>query len=382
MRLLQRKDNHEFSLTKDIVGNIPVYAILSHTWGDDDQEVTFKDLVEGSGTSKAGYRKIQFCGEQAARDGLQYIWVDTCCIDKTDAVELQKAINSMFRWYKNAVKCYVYLSDVSMPDDKENNSSLDLKSAFRTARWFTRGWTLQELLAPSSVEFFAADYQRLGDRISLERVIYEITGIPVKALQGYDPMKFSVEERVSWMAKRETKHEEDMAYSLLGIFAIFLPLIYGEGRENAFRRLREEVDRSNKLPKPGVENQVRSTVPFVRDLKFVGREDIMQEINSKMSNPLSAATVHNENSLFLANINFDFALVKLSPPKEYDGLGASISGRRKSDAEDGELHRTARRLGALFDIILPTTQALFRAYGQRVSEISKSELFAPQSSGR
>ncbi|KAH8660872.1 hypothetical protein BGZ60DRAFT_456220 [Tricladium varicosporioides] len=288
MRLLQRKDNQEFSLTKDLLSNIPDYAILSHTWGEDDQEVTFKDLVEGSGTFKIGYKKIQFCGEQAARDGLQYIWVDTCCIDKTDAVELQKAINSMFRWYKNAVKCYVYLPDVSIPDDEENNSSLNFEPALRTARWFTRGWTLQELLAPPSVEFFAANYRKIGDRISLEPVIYEITGIPVRALQNYDPTKFSVEERVSWIAKRETRHEEDMAYSLLGIFAIFLPLIYGEGRENAFRRLREEVNRRveshkfDKVPKFDFKNQIKFTVPFVRDLKFVGREDIIQEITNRL----------------------------------------------------------------------------------------------------
>jgi hypothetical protein len=150
----------------------------------------------------------------------------------------------MFRWYKNAAKCYAYLSDVSIPDDKvKSQSKIDFESAFRTAKWFTRGWTLQELLAPSSVEFFSANYKRLGDKFSLEHLIHERTGIPVEALHGYDPTTFSVDERVSWAAKRETKHEEDMAYSLLGIFGIFLPLIYGEGREHAFRRLHEEVER-------------------------------------------------------------------------------------------------------------------------------------------
>jgi hypothetical protein len=247
MRLLERDSNGGFSLTKDLVSNLPAYAILSHTWGDDDQEVTYNDIMDGSAESKAGYRKIRFCGGQAARDSLQYFWVDTCCIKKSDAVELQKSINSMFRWYKNAVKCYVYLSDVSIPDDNvENDSSLDVESIFRKSRWFTRGWTLQELLAPSSVEFFSADYKRLGDKLSLERLIHERTEIPVEALHGYDPTKFNVNERVSWIAKRETKHEEDMAYSLLGIFGIFLPLIYGEGREHAFSRLYEEVERASK----------------------------------------------------------------------------------------------------------------------------------------
>jgi hypothetical protein len=250
-------------MTKDLgKDDVPPYAILSHTWGDDDQEVAYEDLSKGVGESKAGYHKIRFCGEQAARDGLQYFWVDTCCIDKTNAVELQRSINSMFRWYKNATKCYVYLSDVSIPEDKvENNSNLNVESALRVARWFTRGWTLQELLAPSSVEFFSADYRRLGDKSSLEPLIHEITGIPVEALRGYDLTKFSVDERVSWVVKRETKHEEDKAYSLFGFFGIFLPLIYGEGREHAFQRLREEVNRHAKnhdldeLPKSDVENQ-------------------------------------------------------------------------------------------------------------------------------
>jgi hypothetical protein len=289
MRLLKRDSNGQFSLTKDLVGNLPVYAILSHTWGDDDQEVTYNDMTEGSAESKAGYRKIRFCGEQAARDGLQYFWVDTCCIKKADAVELQKSINSMFRWYKNAVKCYVYLSDVSIPDHKvKSHSKTDFESAFQAAKWFTRGWTLQELLAPSSVEFFSADYKRLGDKLSLQRLIHERTGIPVKALQGYNPTKFSIDERVSWVAEREAKHEEDMAYSLLGIFGIFLPLIYGEGRENAFRRLREEVSKGakshefDKLPKPGIRNQPKFTVPFVRDPEFVGREGIIQEITNRL----------------------------------------------------------------------------------------------------
>src|SRR6266498_1677399 len=109
MRLVELKNNGEFSLTKDLVHKIPPYAILSHTWGADNEEVTNEDLAEGTGKDKIGYRKIQFCGEQAARDRLQYFWVDTCCIDKTNPAELSKAINSMFRWYRNAKKCYIYL---------------------------------------------------------------------------------------------------------------------------------------------------------------------------------------------------------------------------------------------------------------------------------
>jgi hypothetical protein len=150
MRLLEF-DSSGLLRSKDFTENIPPYAILSHTWGADDSEVTFDDLKNRSGTSKAGYTKIQFCGEQAQKDNLQYFWVDTCCIDKTNLVELQEAINSMFRWYRAACKCYVYLSDVSLRDEDDDHTKRTWKLAFRNSRWFTRGWTLQELIAPASV---------------------------------------------------------------------------------------------------------------------------------------------------------------------------------------------------------------------------------------
>jgi hypothetical protein len=247
MRLLELKANDEFSLTEFVGNNIPPYAILSHTWGVDGEEATFKDLVEGTGKSKAGYTKIRFCGKQAARDGLQYFWVDTCCIDKSSSAELQEAIISMFQWYHNAAKCCVYLSDVSIPDDGENDqfSQFTWESVFCKSRWFTRGWTLQELIAPALVEFFSQEGRRLGDKKSLERQIYEITGIPIQALRGSPPSHFSIGERMSWAAKRKTKRKEDKAYCLLGIFNIYMPLIYGEG-DNAFIRLKEEIDKALK----------------------------------------------------------------------------------------------------------------------------------------
>jgi Heterokaryon incompatibility protein (HET) len=129
MRLLEYNSSDEFSLTKYFVGDdVPRYAILSHTWGADTEEVTFKDLMDGAGKSKAGYNKIRFCGEQARRDGLRYFWVDTCCIDKSNNNELSEAINSMFRWYRDAANCYVYLSDVSQP-------ALDARDEFNQQPW-------------------------------------------------------------------------------------------------------------------------------------------------------------------------------------------------------------------------------------------------------
>ena len=241
MRLLELKDSGEFSLTKNLIDNIPPYAILSHTWGADEEEVTFQELTEGTGGSKVGYRKIQFCGDQAAHDGLRYIWVDTCCINKADNSELSEAINSMFRWYRNATKCYVYLSDVSINSPHDHFSQSTWEPAFRKSRWFTRGWTLQELLAPPSVEFFCREGKQLGDKKSLELMVHQITGIAIPALRGSPLSHFGVAERMSWAAKRQTQRKEDEAYCLLGIFDIHMPLIYGEGTE-AFIRLQKEIE--------------------------------------------------------------------------------------------------------------------------------------------
>jgi len=239
MRLLKLEENGEISLTKDITYPTTPYAILSHTWGEDDEEVNFEDLKDGSAKTKDGYKKLRFCGHQADCDGLQYFWVDTCCINKSSDRELSEAINSMFRWYRKAAKCYVYLTDVS------TNNQIDLslqswEAAFRNSRWFTRGWTLQGLLAPSSVEFFCSNSNRLGDKKSLEGQVHKITGIAVSALRGSPLSHFSFDERVLWARNRETKREEDLAYSLLGILDISIPVIYGEGKENALRRLNRE----------------------------------------------------------------------------------------------------------------------------------------------
>ncbi|RII24868.1 hypothetical protein CUC08_Gglean005682 [Alternaria sp. MG1] len=243
MRLLYTASDGTLRWTKDIIRSkeIPPYAILSHTWGE--QEVVFDDLKDiENAQRKEGYRKIRFCAQQAKLNGLDYFWVDTCCIDKTNSQELQEAINSMFCWYQKAEKCYVLLSDVEN-NSLEGNGSLRRrwKAAFRKSRWFNRGWTLQELLAPRSVEFFSKEGDLLGDKQSLKDTICEITGIPGEALLGKQVSEFSVAKRFSWAKDRQTTRDEDRAYCLFGIFGIHLPLIYGEGRENARDRLRSAV---------------------------------------------------------------------------------------------------------------------------------------------
>ena len=265
MRLLYFDSSKRLTSTDFSGKTVPPYAILSHTW--EDEEFLFEDLVNGTGKSKAGYGKILFCGEQAARDHLQYFWVDTCCIDKWNLRELSNAINSMFRWYRNAAKCYVYLCDVSIPATKalrrrrwstrgwtlwkriisatvrspQHQSVWDV--SFRKSKWFTRGWTLQELIAPASVEFFSLERQRLGDKESLEQQIHEITRIPVEALRGGPLEYFSVKDRMAWMEGRQTTQEEDVAYSLIGIFSVSMEFRYGEGRERALNRLQEEIEK-------------------------------------------------------------------------------------------------------------------------------------------
>ena len=237
MRLLQYNNDGNLSLIEFFEGDIPKkYAILSHRQGA--EEVTFKDLTDGTSKGKAGYSKIQFCGEQARRNGLKYFWVDTCYIDKSSAVELQEAINSMFRWYQNAAKCYVYLPDVSRPrTGLADGPNKAWESTFRKSEWFRRGWTLQELIAPASVDFFYKEGEFLGNKASLEGHICEVTGILASALQGSPLSDFSIAERILQTASRETFCQEDMVYSLLGIFNINMPLIYSEGKQKAIQRL-------------------------------------------------------------------------------------------------------------------------------------------------
>ena len=242
MRLLQLQNDGGFSLVQFSGNKIPRYAVLSHTWGSDNEEVTFQDITNGTAKNKAGYHKICFCEKQAKQDSLQHFWIDTCCIDTSSSQELSEAINSMFCWYKNAESCYVYLSDVSnCTSDEDGEGTRRWKPAFKKSRWFTRGWTLQELIAPSSVEFFSKEGTCLGNKQSLEQMLHEITEIAVEALRGRPLSRFSVDERFSWAKERTTTREEDAAYCLLGIFVIQMPLLYAEGREKALKRLKREI---------------------------------------------------------------------------------------------------------------------------------------------
>lgn len=248
MRLLQCRSTGGDPLLKSVSDDkaIPPYAILSHTWGADGDEVTFNDLRSGAAAHKPGHEKIRFCDAQARKHGLEYFWIDSCCINKEDDMELSKAINSMFRWYRNADRCYVYLSDVSTAKPQVNGDACEWKSAFRKSRWFKRGWTLQELLAPRKVDFFSRQCEFLGDSLLLRKLIHEITNIPEAALQGQFLSQFSFKERWSWIERRKTKLEEDQVYSVLGIFGVDMPTLYGEGKSRAYSRLEDEIEKLEK----------------------------------------------------------------------------------------------------------------------------------------
>lgn len=210
--------------------DVPPYAILSHTWGEG--EVSYQDWQsQGVRASRAGSAKIERACEQSRRDGLRYLWVDTNCIDKTSSAELSEAINSMFRWYTDSAVCYAYLADVEDPDDPQE---------FVRSRWFTRGWTLQELLAPEDVRFFSRDWQPMGTKLDRSGLISHITAISEAFLVGRSLLQASVAERMSWAAYRNTSRQEDIAYCLLGLFSIQMPILYGE-RDGAFLRLQEEI---------------------------------------------------------------------------------------------------------------------------------------------
>lgn len=232
MRLL---NSSTFEFARFDGDDIPPYAILSHTW--ESEEVTFDDMRQSEYQHLKGFAKIKGCCVQAAQDELDWVWIDTCCIDKSSSAELSEAINSMYEWYQRADVCFVYLSDVPPLDP-----FLD-KHLFQKSRWFTRGWCLQELLAPREVEFFAENWTELGTKWSLQKFISDITSIPAAVLlQQKELREYCVAERMSWASKRDTTREEDMAYCLLGIFDINMPLLYGEGRR-AFIRLQEKIMR-------------------------------------------------------------------------------------------------------------------------------------------
>jgi hypothetical protein len=252
MRLI----NAETMLLEDFTMRIvPQYAILSHTWTE--EEVTLQEFTcrNNDTAKKHGFAKITQTCKLARAHHIKYAWVDTCCIDKTSSAELAEAINSMFQWYNDALVCYAYLSDLPqkediLMEDWSANSAIMEDSPvcydkLKFCRWFTRGWTLQELIAPKTVHFYDETWAFRGTKDDLADLIYRITHIDPLVLRDSEKLaKLSIAERMTWASRRKTTRIEDTAYCLLGIFDISMSLQYGEGNK-AFTRLQQEIIKNN-----------------------------------------------------------------------------------------------------------------------------------------
>jgi hypothetical protein len=249
--------------------NIPPYAVASHRWCDD--EATYVDVLENKNTESAGFKKIRgFCDFTKTRNErhtmqyvagrgrqkIEWIWIDTCCIDRRSSAEIAENITSMYKYYERSEECYAYLADVTATR-RADGTIINDRSEFARSSWFTRGWTLQELLAPSHVLFLSSDWTVLGHKCSqgiqsnnhvpglcrhsawsgtkdvLNYLISDISGISSGVLgKSVDPRTMRPDEICKWIENRETKKEEDLAYCLLGLFGVFMVPNYGEG-ENA-----------------------------------------------------------------------------------------------------------------------------------------------------
>ena len=254
MRLLHTK-TFEFKNFYD--SSLPQYAILSHRWGSEDEEVSYKQFRKGSVPADLpGLVKIQKFCRLADKRGFQWAWVDTCCIDKRSSAELSEAINSMYKWYKRSTLCCVHLADVRFSKDELSlklqsekkfwqapEGWASLRDSFSKSSWFKRGWTLQELIAPKHIVFYDSHWNEIGPLKQFNKDVAKVTGIDENYLGPGSRSRAwpSVAARMSWASRRHTSREEDIPYCLLGIFDINMPLLYGEGANKAFIRLQIEI---------------------------------------------------------------------------------------------------------------------------------------------
>ncbi|KAL8345462.1 hypothetical protein RB601_005484 [Gaeumannomyces tritici] len=277
--------NTETLQTKIFFGeSVPKYAILSHTWVE-GEEVDFQEMARYGGAldrgdstnserictcacpcqslisdivrRRPGYEKIVRICRLARERNIDWAWVDTCCIDKSSSAELSEAINSMYRWYNQAKVCFVFLADLDLDPESDlasHSEPTELEEALGRCRWFTRGWTLQELIAPVAIEFYNRHWKKVGSHATLQSALAKASGIrnftfgDRSRIWGDRALRdVTVAERMSWASKRRTTRVEDVAYCLMGIFDINMPLLYGEG-DKAFQRLQEEIlKRSNDM---------------------------------------------------------------------------------------------------------------------------------------
>ncbi|KAK4112226.1 HET-domain-containing protein [Canariomyces notabilis] len=286
-------------------GRLP-YAILSHTW--EDEEVSFQEFANlDKAKEKAGYAKIDQTCRIAKSQGLQYAWVDTCCIDKTSSAELTEAINSMFQWYRQSDVCYAYIADLP-PCQQTDTVAAKLDwlstSASKSYRWFTRGWTLQELIAPQRLEFYDKDWEYRGDKKGLLAELEQHTGIDAPVLKNSGLLSgWPVARKMSWASSRQTTRVEDMAYCLLGIFNVHMPMIYGEG-SRAFIRLQEEISK---------ETNDLSLFAWTAKMPPIN----MTELTDNLAQPPAKVSMETSPLSLIAVSATDFSGVLAPSPREF-----------------------------------------------------------------
>jgi hypothetical protein len=355
MRLLQQDEHGTLSFT-DILYEPPPYAILSHTWGRAEDEVLYDDIGNGTWKEKEAHDKINFIANRAREEHLQYFWVDTCCIDKRNDAELAAAIRSMYRWYKNSAVCYVYLSDVSIGKRDRDGTAVWLQNLQR-CRWFRRGWTLQELIAPARVEFYARNHQYIGSRTELSREIHQITKVNVDALNGRPIEEFSLVVRRQWAHGRETTVPEDSAYAMMGLCGVVIIPCYGEDKDQAWKRLDREVRKQwgeNALDRRTTDEEARRDT-MMEQLRFGGLD-----ANSSTIKPALRGTCEwiIKHPAYLAwrnkatQLRNSFLWVRGKP-----GVGKSVLMRY--------LHRSISRESRLQDICISFH---FNARGERLEK--------------
>ncbi|KAK1689795.1 hypothetical protein BDP55DRAFT_757784 [Colletotrichum godetiae] len=255
MRLLSTKTT---KLEVFDLENAPPYAALSHLWEHD--EVRFQDMGDlAAAAQRSGFRKIESACVVAAEEGLGYIWIDTCCVDKENEAKRSEAVESSFRTFISATICIAYLSDDDELKPKFRNS-------LRRSTWFTRSWTLPELIAPPELVFYSCGWKVMGTRSELQNDLFNITAVGPFILQGGDLAKVSVARKMFWATNRNTHRHEEVAYTLSGLFGIEMMPIYGKGNANAFLRLQEHIAKT--VPDPTL---------------FAWRDDWSQKLFGKQS---------------------------------------------------------------------------------------------------
>ncbi len=362
-------------------GDIPQYAILSHTW-EHDQEISFQEMTtigedqDYPAAKKRGYNKVVETCQQARRDNIAYAWIDTCCIDKTSSSELSEAINSMYRWYEQAEVCYVLLADVDA-------TSASLEAALPKCRWWTRGWCLQELVAPLREEFFDARWHYLGLKTDLAYLITQITGIDEEVLIDNSFIEsLPVARKMSWAAGRETTREEDMAYCLLGIFNVSMPMLYGEGKKAFFRLQEQIIQNSNDLSifaflhgssKDDLDSRFNILQPYC-DLfatctgDFMGCKDL---VHTRMD-------VHWNNAFPLTNKGINFRRAELEIDLRH-GLYCMLLNCQLSDSEPAKMYlrKVGPRLYVRYDDRhpIPMTSQVNANHWEEPYTITEEEIY-------